>query len=85
MRYQVNAYDAQGRAVHMGTQEFRKVSLSTIRQHEAKWRAWRKVFIAENPGDYPLSVEAKDPSRKVTFVTVQPIVTPPVDPQPFTL
>ena len=71
MKLQIFAYDKRGKLNHAGDGEFPGglISRMACEQNEKQWRAWRKKYLAENPGDYPL--------RKRCYKTVTMLVRHP--------
>ena len=52
-QYQIYAVDINGRLTHAGVRGL-KTNLKSIIKMEKKWLAWKKQYIMDHPGDYPL-------------------------------
>lgn len=52
--YQVWGFDGGGRLTHAGVHRLQAVAAAEAKRVEANWRRWRKRYLAEHPGDYPL-------------------------------
>ena len=72
MKYQIYAYDKNGKLNHAGVHDLKTLTPAKLRTIERKWRKWRKEYIAEHPGDYPLA----QPHKKTIVMVVYPIGSP---------
>ena len=55
MDYQIYALDKNGKLTHAGVHRINKpVTKGKIVKIEKAWRKWRKQYLQDNPGDYPL-------------------------------
>lgn len=62
MKYQIYAFDANGKLNHAGTRNFRgSVTAKKCNRYEQAWQKWRRRYLFENPGNYPLR-DHSDPS-----------------------
>jgi len=77
MKYQAYAF-AKDHLNHAGTNEIEPVPITmsewiaACKKIEAKWRVWRRRYLKEHPGDYPLRLCNK---RSTTYY-VNPIGKP---------
>jgi len=54
MKYQIYAFDCEGTLNHAGSAEATGATVEEARRIEHEWRKWRRQYLKDNPGDYPL-------------------------------
>jgi hypothetical protein len=52
--YQIYGIDKNGSLTHAGTHEVENMDVKTAKKFEREWKQWRKQYLKDNPGDYPL-------------------------------
>ena len=52
--YQVYGIDKNGELTHAGTHEVENMDVRMARKLEKEWKKWRREFLLNNLGDYPL-------------------------------
>jgi len=72
-KYQIYTTDKNDKLLHAGVHTLGHISHRTIKKLERKWLAWRKIYINEHPGEYPLKEDADLLPR---YVTIFPIGAP---------
>lgn len=60
MEYQIYAYDKNGTLNHCGPEKIKEpVTLAKCKKLERNWRRWRRNYLRDNPGNYPLRKHGK--------------------------
>ena len=52
--WQIYAIDKDGLVVHAGVHKADGVDMITVVGWERDWRRWRRAYLRNHPGDYPL-------------------------------
>lgn len=52
--YQEYGIDAKGSITHAGVVNAPRMSKQVAKKIQNKWQVWRKQYLRDNPGDYPL-------------------------------
>ena len=53
-RIQLYAWDAEGKLAHAGAHKVRTLTPQTLIRLEKEHRRWKRKYLHENPGEYPL-------------------------------
>ena len=72
MTYQLYAITETGKLNHAGTKIFKGLTIKKLKRYETAWQAWRRQYLIDNPGNYPLR-ECND--RTVRYI-VHPVKHP---------
>jgi len=51
---QLYAWDAKGKFAHAGCHKVRRLTVATLVRLEGEHRTWKRKYLKEHPGDYPL-------------------------------
>jgi hypothetical protein len=68
--YQIITVSSDNILLHAGVHKLGRISHRTIQKLERKWQIWRKEYIANHPGQYPLSSDAYKLPKYVTYFPV---------------
>jgi len=72
MEYQIIAVTKSGLVNHAGVHKLGKISHKTIVKLERKWQAWRKNYVDNHPGNYPLKENKNISSRVIIYPVDRP-------------
>ena len=75
-RFQTYGIDASGKCTHAGVYDGRKQSPGVARKIQRDWLKWRKGYLADHPGNYPLRQDAETPERKTVTLVMHEIGHP---------
>ena len=66
MEYQIYAIDKDGQMNHCGPENIDGlVTIDKCKKLESSWRKWRRNYLTDNPGDYPLRKHHKRTARYI--------------------
>ena len=70
-QYQMYTFDANNKLMHAGPTNAPRLSAKFAVKHERKWLQWRREYIKNNPGDYPLSNTAHEYPHMICMENIE--------------